>query len=52
MMIRQWLTISGVPSIIYNNLGPQFTGGWLKAMCSLLGGYSMPRASLISACPR
>ena len=35
-MICHWLTILGIPRTICSDSGPQFTGGWLKAMCSLL----------------
>ena len=34
MMICHWLTVFGVPHSIYSDGGPQFTGGWFKAMCS------------------
>ena len=34
MMICHWLTIFCVPRIICSDRGPQFTGGWFKAMCS------------------
>ena len=34
MMIHHWLTVFGVPCTICSNHGPQFTGGWFKAMCS------------------
>ena len=37
MMIRHWLTVFGVPYTICSNCRPQFTGGWFKAMCSLMG---------------
>ena len=37
MMILLWLTVSGIPRIICSDRGPQFTGGWFKAMCSLMG---------------
>ena len=37
MMIRHWLTVLGVPCTICSDHGPQFTGGWFKAMCSLMG---------------
>ena len=37
MMIRHWLTIFGVHHTICSDRGPQFTGGWFKAMCSLMG---------------
>ena len=36
-MIRHWLTVFGVPRTIRSDRGPQFTGGWFKAMCSLMG---------------
>jgi len=36
-MIRHWLTVFGVPTSISSDRGPQFTGGWFKAMCALLG---------------
>ena len=37
MMIRHWLTVFSVPRTICSNPGLQFTGSWLKAMCSLMG---------------
>ena len=37
MMIRHWLTVFGIPRTICSDRGPQFTGGWFKAMCSLRG---------------
>ena len=36
MMIRHWLTVLGVPRTICSDRGPQFIGGWFKAMCSLM----------------
>ena len=37
MMIRHWLTVFDIPRTICSDRGPQFTGGWFKAMCSLMG---------------
>ena len=37
MMIRHWLTVFRVPRTICSDPRPQFTGGWFKAMCSLMG---------------
>ena len=37
MMIRHWLTVFDIPSTICSDQGPQFTGGWFKAMCSHMG---------------
>ena len=37
MMIRHLLTVSDIPRTICSDRGPQFTGGWFKAMCSLMG---------------
>ena len=37
MMICHWLTVFGIPRTICSDRGPQFTGGWFKAMCSLMG---------------
>ena len=37
MMIRHWLTVFDIPRTIRSDRGPQFTGGWFKAMCSLMG---------------
>ena len=37
MMIRHWLTVFGGPRTICSDRRPQFTGGWFKAMCSLMG---------------
>ena len=48
MMIRHWLTVFDIPRTICSDRGTQFTGGWFKAMCSLMG-IVMPRASPISA---
>ena len=37
MMNRHWLTVFDIPRTICSDPGPQFTGGWFKAMCSLMG---------------
>ena len=37
MMIRHWLTVFDIPRTICSDRGPQFTVGWFKAMCSLMG---------------
>ena len=37
MMIRHWLTVFDIPRTICSDRGPQLTGGWFKAMCSLMG---------------
>ena len=37
MMIRHWLTVFDIPCTICSERGPEFTGGWFKAMCSLMG---------------
>ena len=37
MMIRHWLTVFDIPRTICSDRGPQFTGGWFKVMCSLMG---------------
>ena len=37
MIIRHWLTVFDIPRTICSDQGPQFTGGWFKAMCSLMG---------------
>ena len=37
IMIRDTLTVFGVPRTICSDHGPQFTGGWFKAMCFLMG---------------
>ena len=37
MMIYHWLTVLGVPRSICSDHEPQFTGGWFKGMCSLMG---------------
>ena len=37
MMIRHWLTVFDIPRTICSDRGPEFTGGWFKAMCSLMG---------------
>ena len=37
MVIGHWLTVFGIPRTICSDRGPQFTGGWFKAMCSLMG---------------
>ena len=36
MVIRHWLTVFGVLHTSCSDRGPQFTGGWLRAMCSLM----------------
>ena len=37
MMIRHWLTVFDIPRTICSDRGPQFSGGWFKAMSSLMG---------------
>ena len=37
MMFRHWLTVFDIPRTICSDRGPQFTGCWFKAMCSLMG---------------
>ena len=37
MMICHWLTVFGILRTIRSDRGPQFTGGWFRAMCSLMG---------------
>ena len=37
MTIRHWLTVFDIPRTICSDRGHQFTGGWFKAMCSLMG---------------
>ena len=37
MMIRHWLTVFDIPRTICSDRGTQFTGGWFKDMCSLMG---------------
>ena len=37
MMIRHWLTVFGIRCTICSDRQPHITGGWLKAMCSLMG---------------
>ena len=37
MIICHWLTVFDIPRTICSDRGPQFTGGWFKAMCSLMG---------------
>ena len=37
MMIRHWQTVFGIPHTICSDRGPHLTGGWFKAMCSLMG---------------
>ena len=37
MMIPHWLTVFGVPRTLCSDHGPQFTGGWFKTMCSVMG---------------
>ena len=51
MMIRHWLTVFDIPRTICSDRGPQFTGRWFKAMCSLMGIRRLSRASPISAGP-
>ena len=36
-MIRHWLIVFGIPRTICSDRGPQCTGGWFQAMCSLMG---------------
>ena len=37
MMIRHWLTVFDILRTICSDRGPQFTDGWVQAMCSLIG---------------
>ena len=47
MMVRHWRTVFGAPRTICSDRGPQFTGGWVRAMCSLMGiGHAMSIAYL------
>ena len=39
MMIRHWLTVLGVHRTICSDRGPEFIGGWFKAMCSLMENW-------------
>ena len=48
MMIHHWLTVFGVPSTICSDRGPQFTGGWFKAMCSLRGIWHAKTVAYLS----
>ena len=43
MMIRHWLSVFGVLCTICSDCGPQYTGGWFKAMCSLMGTHHAKR---------
>ena len=63
-MIRHLLTVLGVPRTSCSDCGPQLTGGWLLAMCSLMGIHhakSSPdpmaelkwlKGSCLGRCPR
>ena len=48
LMIPHWLTVFGVPPTICSDRGPQFTGGWFKAMCSLMGIRHAKSAAYLS----
>ena len=37
MMMHHWLTVFGVPRTICRDRELQFNGGWLEAMCALMG---------------
>ena len=37
MIICHWLTVFSVPRTICSDRGPQFTDGWFKAICFLMG---------------
>ena len=36
MMVRHWPIVFGVPRTIRSDRGPQFEGGWFKALCYLM----------------
>ena len=36
-MIRHWLTIFDVPTVICSDQGSQFVGTWFKTMCKHMG---------------
>ena len=48
MMIRHWLTVFGVCCTICSNRGPQFTCGWFRVMCSLMGIRHAKSATYLS----
>ena len=48
MMIRHWLTVFDIPRTICSDRGPQFTGGWFKAMCSLMGIHHAKSVAYLS----
>ena len=37
MMILHWRTVCCASRTICSDRGPQFTGRWFKALCSLMG---------------
>ena len=50
MMNHHWLTVFSVPRAICSDRGPQVTGGWFKAMCSLMGIRHARSVAYISWC--
>ena len=48
MIIRHWLTVFDIPRTICSDRGPQFTGGWFKAMCSLMGIHHAKSVAYLS----
>ena len=50
MMIRHWLTVFGAPRTICSHHGPQFTGGWFKAMCTLMAIRHAKGVAYLSRC--
>ena len=48
MMIGHWLTVCDIPRPICSDRGPQFTGGWFKAMCSLMGIHHAKSVAYLS----
>ena len=50
MMIHHWLTVFGIARTICSDRGPQFTGGWFKAMCSLMGIRHAKSVAYLSRC--
>ena len=48
MMIHHWLTVFDIPRTICSDRGPQSTGGWFKAMCSLMGIHHAKSVAYLS----
>ena len=48
MMVRHGLTVFSAPGTTCSDRGPQFSGGWFKAMCALMGIWQAKSVACLS----